>query len=146
MKAFAAVVAAAILACPVLGRAECVRIWKDIPDARRMSTMVFSGTVTEVKGDPDGVFVTFKVDRVWKGPQQRQFVLPLYVTLDTVNFVKGASYVVFADRHTASPSIPGSMRVPTVSEPVFQVSSCSPTKPLQEAQATVAQLGRATKP
>jgi hypothetical protein len=99
-----------------------------------------------MKGDPDGVFVTFAVDRVWKGPRQRRLVLPLYMTLDSVNFVKGESYVVFAARHVMSESIPGSMRVPTVTEPVFEVSTCSPTKPLRQAQATLAQLGRAVRP
>jgi hypothetical protein len=137
---------ATILGSPSLGSAECVRVWKDIPDARRLSALVFSGTVIEIKGDPDGVFVTFDVDRTWKGPTRRRLVLPLYVTLDSVRFAKGQGYVVFADHHVASPTIPGSMKVPTVSEPVFEVSICSPTKPLEQAQATLAQLGRGTKP
>ena len=137
---------ATILASPSIGSAECVQVWKDVPDARRLSALVFSGTVVEITGDPDGAFVTFEVDRIWKGPTRRRLVLPLYVTLDTVVFAKGQAYVVFADRPVASATIPGSMRVPTVSEPVFSVSICSPTKPLEQAQAVLAQLGRGTKP
>ena len=37
-------------------RAECIRLWKDAADAERRYTMVFSGTVVGMKGDPDGVF------------------------------------------------------------------------------------------
>jgi hypothetical protein len=147
MKASAAIVAASIVASASLCRAECIRIWKDIPDAKRLAAVVFSGAVVEVKkSDLDGVFVTFAVDRVWKGPRQRRLVLPLYMTLDSVNFVKGESYVVFASRHVMSESLPSSMRVPTVMEPVFDVLICSPTKPLREAQATLVQLGRAARP
>jgi hypothetical protein len=138
--------AATILGTPSLGSAECVRVWKDIPEATRLAALVFSGTVVEITGDPDGAFVTFEVDRTWRGPTRRRLVLPLYMTLDSVHFAKGQGYVVFADRHVASRTIPGSMKVPTVSEPVFEVSICSPTKPLEQAQATVAQLGRGTKP
>ena len=137
---------AALLSSPSLTRAECVRLWKDVPDARRLSALVFSGTVTEIMGDSDGVFVTFEVDRAWKGPTRRRLVLPLYMTIESVHFVKGRRYVVFADRHVASPEIHGSMKVPTVTEPVFEVSSCSPTKPIEEAQATLKQLGRGTTP
>jgi hypothetical protein len=147
MRALLVVVGTAtILAFPTVSGAECIRIWKDIPDARRMSAFVFSGTVVEIKGDPDGAFVTFDVDRIWKGPTRRRLVLPLYVTLDSVRFVEGQDYVVFADRHVASPTIPDSMKVPTVSEPVFDVSICSPTESLEQAQATLKQLGRGTKP
>jgi hypothetical protein len=138
--------AATILALPTLGSAECIRVWKDTLDAKRLSALVFSGTVIQIKEDPDGIFVTFEVDRVWKGPTQRRLVLPLYMTIESVNFVKGQSYVVFADRHRMSPSIPGSMKVPTVSETVFEVSICSPTRPLEQAQATLDRLGRGAKP
>jgi len=53
----AAFCVATILASPSIGSAECVQVWKDIPDARRLSAVVFSGTVVEIKGDPDGAFV-----------------------------------------------------------------------------------------
>ena len=62
-------------ACPC--HAECIQIWKDIPDAKRLAALVFSGTVIERKPDPDGLFVTFAVDRVWKGPRLRRLVLLL---------------------------------------------------------------------
>jgi len=125
-------------------RAECVMLWKDIKDAKRLSAVVFSGTVVEMKGDPDGVFVTFDVDRVWKGRARRRLVMPLHTSLDSFRFENGRNYVVFADR--LSPSDQRSMRVPTVTEPVFDVSSCSPTKPLDQAKDTVAILGRSTRP
>ena len=48
-------------------RAECIRLWKNAADAERRSTMVFSGTVIGIKADPDGMFATFEVQRVWKG-------------------------------------------------------------------------------
>jgi hypothetical protein len=81
MRMSVAVVAASMVASASLCRAECIRIWKNIPDAKRLAAIVFSGTVVDVKGGPDGVFVTFAVDQVWKGPRQRRFVLPLYMTL-----------------------------------------------------------------
>jgi hypothetical protein len=108
--------------------------------------LAFSGTVTEIKGDPDGIVVTFDVDRTWKGPTRRRLILPLYMTLDSFRFVKGQTYVVFASRHVASPTIPGSMKVPTVTEPVFDVSQCSPAQPLEQAHETLTKLGRGTKP
>jgi hypothetical protein len=92
------------------------------------------------------MFVTFNVDRIWKGPTQRRLILPLYATLDSVHFAKGQSYLVFADRHVVSPTIEGSMKVPTVTEAVFYVSQCSQTQPSEQARETLTKLGRGRKP
>ena len=128
--------------------AECLRAWKDIPDAKRLAALVFSGTVIEIKPDPDGVFVVFDVDRVWKGSLRKRLVLPIWnLAVDSYfPFQKGGSYVVFASRHHMSPDDPGSMRVPTVSEPVFEVSPCGATRALSDAKAVLGGLGRGSRP
>ena len=131
---------------PTQAGAECVATWKDISDAKRQAALVFSGTVTELKPDPDGLFVVFAVDRAWKGSPRRRLVLPLWTaSIESFVFQKGEAYLVFADRHQSSRSDPLSMRVPTISEPVFKVSTCSATRALSTAQTALAQLGRGSK-
>jgi hypothetical protein len=126
--------------------AECISLWKDIPDAKRRAALVFSGTVIERRPDPDGLFVTFAVNRIWKGPRLRRVILPLYMTLDSFRFLEGKEYLVFADPHTTATSDPLFKPGPTTTEPVYEVSQCSPTKPVAEAQAALAQLGPGSKP
>jgi len=138
-----------IATCARPAGADCIRAWKDIPDAKRLAALVFSGKVIEIKPDPDGVFVVFEVDRVWKGSVRKRLVLPIWtasVGSYFLHFQEGGSYVVFASRHHTSPDNPGSMRVPTVSEPVFEVSPCSATRALSGANAVLAELGRGSKP
>ena len=130
---------------PHQARAECVRLWKDFTDAKRRASLVFSGTVTEMKPDPDGVFVAFAVDRVWKGSPKRPLILPLFVSLDSFKFQQGTTYLVFADRHRSSSAHPQSLRVPTASEPVFEVSECGATRTIAEAREALAQLGPGSK-
>jgi hypothetical protein len=137
-----------IATCAHAAGAECLAGWKDIPDAKRGAALVFSGTVIEIKPDPDGVFVVFDVHRVWKGTLRKRLVLPVWnAAIDSYfQFHKGRSYVVFASPHHSSPDNPMSMRVPTVSEPVFEVSPCSATRDLSDAKVVLAELGRGSKP
>jgi hypothetical protein len=139
-------VATMIAVVPRQTAAECVRLWKDIPDAKGRVALVFSGTVVERKPDPDGLFVTFAVDRVWKGPRLRRLVLPLYMTLDSFRFLEGEKYLVFADRHPAAPLDLLVKPGPTTTEPIYEVSQCSPTTAFGKAHAALAQLGSGSKP
>jgi hypothetical protein len=43
-------VAAMIAVVPRQTAAECVRLWKDIPDAKRRAALVFSGTFVKYSG------------------------------------------------------------------------------------------------
>ncbi len=71
-----AAVMTAVLPCSA--SAECIRYWKDIPDAKRRAALVFSGTFVKYSA---GIWV-FDVDRVWKGPRQRRLELPLFQNVD----------------------------------------------------------------
>jgi hypothetical protein len=124
--------------------AECVRLWHNISEAKAQSTLVFSGTVTKFKPDPDGVFVTFTVKRVWKGTLARQVELPLYLTLDSFRFDQGIDYLVFADR--LSQKQQSTLAVPTETAPVFYVSECGATRTLADAQSSLKELGDSKKP
>jgi len=120
-----------------------VRIWTTIADARQKADLVFTGTVTNLKPDPDGVVVTFDVDLVWKGPRQERLVLPLYRDLESFIFVKGEKYLVFADH--LSRENPLSKRIPTVAEPVFEISLCSATRAVKDAGPALRTLGRGAR-
>lgn len=139
------VVTMVVATVPHPAGAECIRLWKDFADAKRRASLVFSGTVTETKPDPDGSFVAFAIDRVWKGSAKRRLVSPLFVSLDSFRFQKGTMYLVFADRHRSSSANPQSLRVPTTSEPVFEVSECSATRTIAEAGEALVQLGPGSK-
>jgi hypothetical protein len=136
-----------LIARPAPVTAECIRAWSGLPDARQKADVVFAGTVTNLKPDPDGVFVTFDVNRVWKGSLPKHVVLPLWTALiETFQFQPGSTYLVFAQRHRSSPDAPMSMRVPTVTEPVFEVSQCSATRLLTYREPALRELGRGAKP
>jgi len=121
-------------------RAECIRAWKDAADAERRSTIVFSGTVVALKGDPDGLFATFDVQRVWKGNVARRLVLPLHVDLDTFRLVEGTSYLIFSDQLPASD--PRALRGPTETEPVFYIGVCSASRQLTNVNERIHELGK----
>ena len=129
--------------CPG-AQAECVRLWQDLADAKRRFTLVFTGTVVALKPDPDGVFATFDVRRVWKGEVRRRLVLPLHMDLDTFRLVEGTSYLIFAYR--LSPEDARAARVPTETESAFYISQCSPSRRLPTADERVAGLGRSHGP
>jgi len=127
--------------------AECIALWKDGPDALERSTLVFSGTV--ISGH--GVEVVFDVDRVWKGNVERKTTLWLMPGMEMITFDKGTegrTYLVFAsflkmfsspDLRRADGSSPGEVAL-------FEISSCSPTRPLANAQELVRQIGSGKPP
>jgi hypothetical protein len=128
-----AAVMTAVLPCSA--SAECIRVWKDIPDAKRRAALVFSGTFVKYSA---GIWV-FDVDRVWKGPRQRRLELPLFQnSIEDFRFQPGEAYVVFVGRRELFPGAPPPLEL--------SVSGCSPTKPVSQAQDTLAQLGKGSKP
>jgi hypothetical protein len=124
-------------------RAECIRVWKDAADAERRSTMVFSGTVVALKGDPDGLFATFDVQRVYKGHVAHRLVLPLHTDLDTFRLVEGMTYLIFADQLHGDAR---DLRGPTETEPVFFISLCSPSRQLTSVNERIQELGKPRPP
>jgi hypothetical protein len=132
------------LGFPSDARTECVRLWQDVADAQRRSTLVFAGTVISLKPDPDAMFATFDVRRVWKGDVRRRLVLPLQMDLDALPLAQGSSYLIFADR--LSPQIQHTARVPTETEPVFYIGSCSASRRLPTADERIAELGNGRRP
>ena len=132
----------AVLAIPSFAHAECVALWKTAREAQRGSTLVFSGTV--IKSAEDLLETTFDVDRVWKGDVRRQTRLTLYHGLESHGvsyFKEGMSYLVFAS------VMPKLVRTGDGGDtPIFEISGCSPTRPLSDAQEFVKQLGRARPP
>ena len=134
-----AAVMTAVLPCSA--SAECIRLWKDIADAKRRAALVFSGTFVKYSA---GIWV-FDVDRVWKGPRQRRLELPLYQwSIEDFRFQPGETYVVFVDRNANPLLYPGGL--PPTKDLELEVSGCSPTKPVSQAQDTLAQLGKGSKP
>jgi hypothetical protein len=121
-----------LTALPRQSGAECVNLWKDIPDAKNRFSLIFSGTVIDERPDRDGVQVVFEVDRIWKGSVKRLQVLQLVKSMESFAFQKDEKYLVFAD--------------PAGSGPAFDVSQCSPTQVFRAARATIAQLGRGWTP
>jgi hypothetical protein len=134
-------VAAMIAVVPRQSAADCVRLWKDIPDAKRRAALVFRGTFVTYSA---GTYV-FDVDRVWKGPRQRRLELPLFQqSIEDFGFQQGEKYVVFVDRIAPPLLFPGDP--PPTKDLEFNVSGCSPTKPVSQAQDTLAQLGKGSNP
>ena len=121
--------------------AECGRLWTDLADAKKAFTLVFSGTVVQMRPDPDGLFVTFDVRDVWKGDPTRRVTLPLYMDLDAFHLAERGHYLIFAE-----PLPPNATRVPTESAPVFYISQCSPSRSLSSADEVVKGLGKRRSP
>lgn len=139
------VLALMALAIPSFAHAECIALWKTARDAQRGSTLVFSGTV--IKSSPDVLQTSFQVDRVWKGDVQQQMTLTLYPGLEShsaSSFKEGVAYLVFAQqmRMFVRPDV----NVASPETPVFEISLCSPTRPVADAQEFVKQLGRGRSP
>jgi hypothetical protein len=133
------------LAIPAFAHADCVALWKTARDAERTSTLVFSGTV--IKSSPDVLQTSFQVDRVWKGDVRQQTTLTLYPGLESHSasyFKEGMPYLVFAlqMRMWVRPDV----NVASPETPVFEISACSPTRPVADAQDLVKQLGRGRSP
>jgi hypothetical protein len=132
-----------VFAIPTSAHGECIALWKTARDAQRGSTLVFSGTV--IKSSKELLQTTFAVDRVWKGKVRQQTTLTLYPGLESHGasyFEEGMAYLVFAIQ------MPIQMRTDLARSemPVFEISGCSPTRPLSDAEELVRQLGRARPP
>src|SRR5262245_41886094 len=127
--------------------AECIPLWKDGHDALERSTLVFSGTI--ISGH--GVEVVFDVDRVWKGNLERKTTLWLMPGMEVITFDKGAegeTYLVFASflKMFSSPDLRRANGTSPGEVALYEISSCSPTRPLANAQELVKQLGPAKPP
>jgi hypothetical protein len=105
---------------------------------------VFSGTVANIKPDPDGAFATFNIARVWKGNLAHRLVLPLHLDPEAYPLAEGSTYLIFADR--VMPEDGRTIRVPTETEPTFYISSCSPSRVLSSPDERVEQLGTPHRP
>ena len=129
------------LILPTLAHAECVALWHTARDAQRISKLVFSGTV--VKTD-NAVEITFDVDRVWKGDVRRRTTLTLFTGIESHGasyFKEGTAYLVFAN------VLPKILRDDAgLDTRILEISQCSPTRPLSEAQEFLKQLGRGRAP
>jgi hypothetical protein len=131
----------AALAIPSFAHAECVALWKTARDAQRLSTLVFSGTVIRTDGTLE---TSFEVNRVWKGDVRRRTTLTLFHGLESYGasyFKEGAAYLVFASAMSKLVRTDDGQDTP-----VFEISVCSGTRPLSEAQELVNQLGRGKPP
>src|SRR5262245_49202449 len=83
---------------PQLALADCIRINESLRADVPYADAVFSGKVTDV-ADLSGAldrFVTFDVERAWKGPVTKRFSIhSLDRTLDRYEFDVGRKYLVF---------------------------------------------------
>ena len=129
------------LSFPAVVHAECVALWKTARDAQRISTLVFSGTV--IKTD-NPVETTFEVHRVWKGDVRRRMTLTLFSGIESHNasyFKEETAYLVFAN------VLPKLLRDDVgLDARILEISQCSPTRPLSDAQELLKQLGRGKSP
>jgi hypothetical protein len=132
----------AALAIPSFAHAECVALWKTARDAQRISKLVFVGTV--IKSAPELSETTFEINRVWKGDVQRRMALTLFTGIESHGasyFKEGTAYLVFAS------VLPRIMRDEAGRDPrILEISQCSPTRPLSDAQEFLDQLGRGRPP
>ena len=130
-----------MLAIPTFAHAECARLWKTARDAQRLSRLVFSGTVITTD---NALETTFEVDRVWKGDVRRRTTLTLFSGIESHGasyFKEGTAYLVFAS------VLPRILRADEGRDtPILEISQCSPTRPLSDAQEFVKNLGRARSP
>ena len=129
------------LAIPAVAHAECVALWKTARDAQRVATVVFSGTVVKTDGSLE---TSFEVSRVWKGDIRRATTLTLFPGLESHGasyFKEGTEYLVFANAMSKLVRTDDGRDTP-----VFEVSLCSPTRPLADAQEFLNQLGRGRAP
>ena len=121
--------------------AECVALWKTARDAQRVATVVFSGTVVKTDGSLE---TSFEVTRVWKGDLRRATTLTLFPGLESHGasyFKEGTAYLVFASAMSKLVRTDDGQDTP-----VFEISACSPTRPLADAQEFLNQLGRGRPP
>jgi hypothetical protein len=123
--------------------AECIANWRDVRDYLGPGPdVVFSGTVIS-GGSPDPE-TTFEIDRVWKGDLQRKTTMLVMPGLEDVQFRKGITYLVFA-RFLKMFRLEQVGFAPVIL-PLYEVSSCSPTRVLSDAQEFVERLGPANAP
>jgi hypothetical protein len=133
------------LAIPSFAHGECVKLWKTARDVQRASALVFSGTV--INSSSDGLQTLFQVDRVWKGEVRQQTILTMYPGIDSRDssyFKEGMAYLVFAQQLRMF--LRQHVEATSPETPVFEVSACFPTGPLDDAQEYVKQLGRGRSP
>jgi hypothetical protein len=131
----------AALVIPSFAHAECVAPWKTARDAQRLSTLVFSGTVIKTDGSLE---TSFEVNPVWKGDVRRRTTLTLFPGIESYgasSFKEGGAYLVFARAMNKLVRTDDGQDTP-----VFEISVCSGTQPLSEAQELVNQLGRGKPP
>lgn len=121
-------------------RAECIMV--SATHLRETTTAIFTGTVVDVTRTDDPVFrwVTFAVDRYWKGDVARQVTVGQVLDAESPHLEPGNAYFISIYRRRVQSSNAG-----TVSDEL--ISSCA-SLPLQEAMrlGIVKALGRSRAP
>src|SRR5262249_17550301 len=144
----AALLGAALL--PQLALAECITINDSLRAVMPYADIVFSGTVTEVvdlSGELDR-FITFDVDRVWKGPVTKRFSIHGFdLPLGRYTFDVGRTYLVFAHKPRTDEERTLLRVLPSERE-TFVVGICGGgTRSLNEAtQSKLTELGSGRTP
>ena len=137
------------LAVPRVAFSECVTL--SMSEAVKSAAIVFTGTMTNVTAtkvvDWPGEIATFNVDRVWKGPVTKRFVIysAAPYSLEFFHFALGMRYIVLAHAHTAAERKQFGIAVST--PPTFGVGGCGGgTREFSRFKAELAQLGPGTAP
>jgi hypothetical protein len=90
----AVVIVAAVVAQVASLSAECVLVTK-ASEVLPSASMAFAGRVTNVEERSFGQFVTFSVDRIWKGEPPKQVTIYNLRNIEGITFNRGERYVVF---------------------------------------------------
>ena len=88
---------------PHIAVAECVFLRANL--TAKSAALVFSGTATNIAANDasewPSAIITFDVDKVWKGPVTKQFVVYSFTrTVEPFTFKVGQEYLVFAHAQT----------------------------------------------
>jgi hypothetical protein len=136
------------LLLPRLTFAECIGMpLRSIAD---QAAVMFSGTVVKIAAnaasDWGGQVITFDVDRVWKGPLTKQFVIYSFTrTPEPFQFTVGTKYVVAAHIQTTEERT--QFGLAASESPTFGVGQCGDgTRAYEYAQAEIPDLGPGRSP
>jgi hypothetical protein len=130
---FAAIVAAMLISPPRITYACSCMVPPGPAQARNDSVAVFSGTVTAVEGDRDGMAplrVSIDINQVWKGPMLARTLLLTSGSSASCGFEfqPGTDYLVYAYDQDGQ----------------LATGLCTRTAPLADAALDIAELGPGT--
>ena len=85
-----------VFALPSVARSECVTVPVDVRRAFQHADAVFSGTLVQIERDDT---LTFRADRIWKGPSSHEIVVFQLGRPFVGSFVfrRGTRYLIFAN-------------------------------------------------